>query len=342
MKIDAINVPVKGQIEVIKSESPAIESPTDVKVRMKVTGICGSDMHFYHGTLPIAQYPRIIGHEGVGEVIEIGSAVKNFKVGDIVVGEPLLACGECYSCKKGRLNACYTMKSRGCHLDGCFREETIYPEISLHKIPSNVRLEDAALIEPYSIAAQACFRAKVEKGDFVWVMGAGPIGLSIADVACNIYGAKVIITDLVDSRLEIAKKIGIQHTLNASNSNIEDEVKKITGEYGPNVVIDAVCISKTFEQAVRIVAPGGKVVCLSFAPDLVSISPLDITKKELDILGSRHQTYRFKEVVQWFGEKKVHPELLISHILPYNDVTKGISLMEKDPENCCKVLLDWR
>lgn len=342
MKIKAISVPEKMKIAVIEADSPEISNPDDVKVRMKITGICGSDMHFYHGSLAVAKYPRIIGHEGVGEVIAVGSAVKDFKPGDIVVGEPLKACGTCPNCLKGRPNACYTMESRGCHVDGCFREETIFPAQSVHKVPAGVSLEEAALIEPYSIAAQACWRGKIEKGDFVWVMGAGPIGLVIADVAVNVYGAKVIISDLVDSRLAIAKKLGVQHCLNASQGDIEEAVKKITGPYGPQVVADAVCIPRTFEQAVRMVSPGGKVISLSFGTEPVSLLPLHITAKELDIVGSRHQTFKFKEVISWFEKKLVHPKELISHVLPYAKVAEGIHLMETQPETCCKVLLDWR
>ncbi len=342
MKIKAISVPEKCQVEIIEVDSPAIENPTDVKVKMYMTGVCGSDMHFYHGTLAVAEYPRIIGHEGVGEVIEIGSAVKSVSVGDIVIGEPLLACGECYSCKMNRPNACFTMKSRGCHVDGCFREHTVYPEMSVHKIPSNVSLEDAALIEPYSIAAQACFRGRITSNDSVWIMGAGPIGLTIADVALNVYGANVIISDLVDSRLERAKKLGVKHVLNAKNVDVEAEVKNIAGAYGPNVILDAVCIPKTFEQAVKMVSPGGRVVCLSFSTDTVTIMPLDITRKELDIVGSRHQTYKFKEAISWFENKKIHPEVLVSSIFKYTQIKDALFLMENDLENSCKVLLDWR
>lgn len=343
MKIKAISVPEKNRIEVIESEAPTVANPDDVIVKMKVTGICGSDMHFYHGTLAVAKYPRIIGHEGVGEVIAVGSAVKDFKPGDIVVGEPLGSCGECPNCLKGRPNTCLNFVSRGCHVDGCFREITVFPAKVVHKVPSNISLEEATLIEPYSIAAQACWRGKLEKGDFIWVMGAGPIGLVIADVAANIYGATVIITDLVDSRLEIAKKLGIKHCINASKvQDIEEEVKKITGPYGPQVVADAVCLPKTFEQAVRIASPGGRVISLSFGTEPVSIMPLHITAKELDIVGSRHQTYKFKEVISWFEKKLIHPKELISHVLPYQKVAEGIHLMETDPNHCCKVLLDWR
>lgn len=340
MKFKAINVPNKGQIEVIDSTSPTMAS-NEVKVKMKYTGICGSDMHFYHGTLPVAEYPRIIGHEGVGKIIAIGDQVTTFEIGDIVVGEPLKACGECYSCNNGRPNACFTMQSRGCHVDGCFRHETTYPEHSVHKISSAVPLQEATLIEPYSIAAQVCYRTRLQKNDYIWVMGAGPIGLTIIDVAKNIYNAIVIVTDLVESRLEIAKKLGADYVFNAKSVDVETEIKKVTGPMGPNVVADAVCLPQTFAHSIKMVAPAGRVASLSFSPDLAQISPLDITKKELDIVGCRHQTFRFPEVISWFEEKKVHPSLLISHVFPYEQVKTGFNLMEKNPNKCCKILLDW-
>ena len=341
MKIKCINVPQKMCVELIDVEAPNVVDPHDVKVKMLYTGICGSDLHFYHGTLSVAEYPRIIGHEGVGEVIAVGDAVTNIKIGDIVVGEPLVACGTCYSCQKGRMNACYTMKARGCHVDGCFAQEYIYPESVVHVIDPKLSLQHATLIEPYTIAAQSCFRGKVYENDWVWIIGAGPIGLTIADVAKNIYKANVIITDLIDSRLEIAKQMGVDHAINSKGLDIEKTIKDITGEYGPNVVIDAVCIPQTFEQAINIASPGGRVVNLSFSDQKFSVPLVQITKKELDVVGARHQTFMFPKVVEWMEQGKLHPEFLITKVLPYQSFQEAFTLIEKNPDQVCKVLLKW-
>ncbi len=337
----AISIPEVKKIEIVDLPSPEIKNDNEVKIKLLYTGICGSDIHFYHGSLSVAVYPRIIGHEGVGIVTEVGKSVTKVKVGDYVVGEPLVACGECYSCLKGRPNACYTMQARGCHVDGCFAEEYIYPENIVHKVDTSVSPQHAALIEPYTIAAQSCFRGRVYENDWVWIIGAGPIGLTLADVAKNVYNAKVIITDLLDFRLDIAKQIGADYAINSKGIDVEAAIKEITGEFGPNVVIDAVCAPQTFEQAINIVSPGGRVVDLSFSDQKFSVPLVQITKKELDIVGARHQTFMFPKVIEWIEANKLHPDLLITEEFAFESVEEAFSLIEKNPDKVCKILLKW-
>ncbi len=337
----AISVPEPKKIEIVDIPSPQINTPDDVKVKMLYTGICGSDIHFYHGTLSVAEYPRIIGHEGVGIVTEVGANVTKVKVGDHVIGEPLVSCGHCYSCKKGRPNACYTMKARGCHVDGCFAEEYVYPQDVVHKIGNNRSMQEMVLIEPYSIAAQVCFRGRISEGDWVWIIGAGPIGLTVADAAKNIYNANVIITDLIDSRLETAKKINVDHAINSKGIDIEQTIKDITGPYGPNVVVDAVCMPQTFQQAIKIASPAGRIVDLSFSDKEFSVPLVEITKKELDIVGARHQTHMFPKVIEWFETDKLHQELIITKEVPYTDILEAFELIEQKPDEVTKILLKW-
>lgn len=328
-------------VEITDVIEPRIQNGDDVKIRMLLTGICGSDLHCYHGTSPMMIYPLIPGHEGVGQVVEIGRDVNGIDIGDLAVLEPLVACGNCYSCNKGRPNACITMQAKGAHMDGFFSEYAVLPQKTIHKLPDGIPLEHAALIEPYTIGAQVCCRAEVEKNDVVWVIGAGTIGLTVIDIARHICSAQVVVSEIVESRLDLAGKLGVKYKFNPLKCDIENELLRIVPT-GPHVVVDAACLAGTLEQAVGLASSGGRVVCLSFSTEYSRIKAVDITRKELAILGSRHQAYQFKPVIDYMKNGLLHPDVLVSHVLPYNEIIKGFELMDNAKSGSAKVLLDWR
>lgn len=328
------------KIEIVERKILEVKEEDDVLIKVKAVGICGSDMHIYHGTSPVATYPRVIGHEIVGEVIGIGTKVESVKIGDKVVIEPMIACGKCYACKSGRPNACKELKVRGCHVDGGFQEYFVAPEKSVYKFNNDISWINAAMIEPYTIAAQITWRADIKKGDYVFIIGAGPIGLCVLEMA-KIKGGICIISDFNEKRLEIAKELGADYILNPSKENVEQRVIEITSGMGPNVSIDAVCLPQTFKQAVEITSVAGRVMCLGFTKEYSEIAQLGITMKELDIRGSRHQTYKFKEVVELFNEKKLNPEKLVSHVYDFNNIKEAISKIENSPNEVCKVVVTF-
>lgn len=334
----AFQVVEPKKMKLIEKEIPKIESKDDVIIKIKAVGICGSDTHIYHGTSPVATYPRIIGHEMVGEVVNVGESVVNVKVGDKVTIEPMISCGECYACKSGRPNACSTLKVRGCHVDGGFQEYFKAPSKSVYKFNDDLLWETAAMIEPYTIAAQITWRADIRKDDIVFIMGAGPIGLCVLEMA-KLKGGKCIISDFNENRLKIAQKLGADYTINPSVTNPLDKVREITNGMGANVTIDAVCTTKTFEDAVEITSSAGRVMCLGFINKPSKIAQLGITIKELDVRGSRHQTFKFPEVINLFNNKKLNPEKLISHIFEFEKANDAFKLIEDFPENTCKIIL---
>ncbi len=317
---------------------PKIENDDDVLIKVHAVGICGSDIHIYHGTSPVAVYPRILGHEIAAEIVSLGKGVQNLKLGDKVVVEPMIACGSCYACQKGRPNACADLTVRGCHIDGGFCEYMVVPEKALFKFDDDIPFEHAALIEPYTIAAQVTWRADIQKGDFVFIMGAGPIGLTILEYA-KYRGAIVIISDIQQSRLDIATKLGADYILNPQNIDIKAEIFNITQHMGANVVVDAVCTPETFAQTVDYVSAAGRIMCLGFIEQPSNIPQLPITLKELDIRGSRHQTYKFEEVVPLFNQRQFHPQTLISHMMDFKDAAQAFSLIEQKPYEVIKIIL---
>ncbi|WP_174729076.1 zinc-binding alcohol dehydrogenase family protein [Mesobacillus harenae] len=334
----AVQVPKAMELEILELEQPVIKNSDDVLVKVKRVGICGSDMHIYHGTNPLATYPRIVGHEVAGEVVEIGTNVKNVKVGDHVVVEPIRYCGECYACRKGRPNVCESLSVFGVHEDGGMRESFVLPEKQLHPVDSSLDWDEIVLAEPYTIGAQAVWRGGVQDGDTVLIQGSGPIGICILKMA-KLQGAKVIITDLKEERLAFAKENGADVTINASKEPVGDRVMEITDGEGPNVVIDAVCLPSTFELGVELVSPAGTVVVLGFDERPSAISQLPITKKEVTIVGSRLQTNQFEKVVSLLNERKIKANGFISHQFPLEQVKEAFEFVEKNPDQVRKAVI---
>lgn len=327
-------------LKIQEVEKPHIVNATDVLVKVKRVGICGSDLHIYHGTNPLATLPRVIGHEVAGEVVEIGASVTNLKIGDHVVVEPIRYCGKCYACRKGQPNVCQSLSVFGVHEDGGMREWFVLPEKQLHKVNSDTPWEEIVLAEPYTIGAQAVYRGQVEEGDTVLIQGAGPIGICILKMA-KFLGATVMITDLSDERLSFAKENGADVIVNAEREDILKVVREWTNGEGANKVIDAVCLPSTFELSIEAVSVAGSVVVLGFDETTAAISQLPITKKQVTITGSRLQTYQFPKVVNLLNEGKLRHNGLITHIFPLVKVQEAFKFIEDHPDQVRKAVITF-
>ncbi|MCY8234147.1 zinc-binding alcohol dehydrogenase family protein [Priestia endophytica] len=333
-------IQVKGahnlvEVEVEKAE---LKSPTDVLVKVKRVGICGTDMHIYHGTNPLATLPRVVGHEVAGEVVAVGKEVDKLKKGDHVVIEPISYCGSCYACRKGRPNVCSNLSVFGVHEDGGLREYIVLSEKQLHLVNKSLSWDDIVLAEPYTIGAQATWRGNVEKGDSVLIQGAGPIGICILKLA-KMKGASVMMTDLNEERLQFAKESGADAVVHAGREDVRTRVKEWTNREGVNIVIDAVCLPSTFELSVDVVSQAGNIVVLGFDERPASIPQLPITKKEVTITGSRLQTNQFSTIVQYLNEGKLSHNGLITHKFPFSRVQEAFDFIENHPEQVRKAVI---
>jgi 2-desacetyl-2-hydroxyethyl bacteriochlorophyllide A dehydrogenase len=335
----AVQVVKPGEIKIIEKEKPQIRHGNEVLMKVKMVGICGSDMHIYHGTSPVATYPRIIGHEVTGEIVETGANVERVSIGDKVVLEPIQTCGNCYACNSGRKNVCEHLQVYGVHLNGGYQEYIVVPEINVHKIAEDLDWQTGVLVEPFTIGAQAVWRGDVRKGDTVFIMGAGPIGICALQIA-KIQGATCMISDLSDAKLAYALKLGADYALNAAKDDIRKEIFALTGGLGPNVTIDAVCTTKTFEQAVEYTSVAGRVVVLGFGDSPSQIPQLPITKKELTIAGSRLQSDKFPEVIALFNDRKIDTQSFITHRFRLEEIHQAIELIETHPNDVRKVVLE--
>jgi 2-desacetyl-2-hydroxyethyl bacteriochlorophyllide A dehydrogenase len=336
----AVQVTKPKELHIIDKAKPDFINENEVLVKVKMVGICGSDMHIYHGTNSLATFPRVIGHEVAGVIDKVGENVNDLNVGDKVVIEPIEPCGTCYACSKGRQNVCSKLNVYGVHLDGGLQEYLVISSKLVHKVDSHLDWKEAVLVEPFTIGAQANWRGDVQEGDLVLIMGAGPIGLCCLKIAKS-KGATCIITDLSNERLDFAKSWGADYTINVSSMDLKQEIDLYTKGEGVNVVIDAVCIPSTFEDAIEVVSPAGRVVVLGFDTAPSNIAQFLITKKEVTIVGSRLQTNKFEEVIHLFNEQKLGIKDMVTHEFPVEDIHEAISLIEQAPSDLRKVVISF-
>jgi L-gulonate 5-dehydrogenase len=249
-------------------------------------------------------------------------------------------CGECYACRQGRGNICEKLEVMGVHRDGGCQEYFCAPEANVHKLPAELPWDEAVLIEPFTIGAQAAYRGQVQKDDFVLVMGAGTIGLTAVTMA-KLAGGRVIVTDLVKEKLAYAKKCGADYAINGKTENLAGRVAEITGGMGANVTVDAVCIKQTFEQAIELTSAAGRVVELSFNETPSEIAPVGIIKKELTICGSRLQTKRFPVVIDYIKQGKLPLAGFLSKTYPITQMAEAFEYVEKNNATVRKVAISF-
>lgn len=333
----AIAVTTPHVLELFADE-PAALGPQEVLVRVQRAGICGSDLHIYHGSNPFARYPRIIGHEFAGMVEAVGSAVTGLAEGDRVVVDPVVSCGQCYACRAGRSNVCGKLEVFGVHRDGGFRSHVAVPAANAVKLPGDMPIEIAALAEPFSIAANVLTRTGITAGDSVLIYGAGTVGLTVLQVA-KLHGARCIVADLDEARLERARGFGADMVVNSRARSVPDAVAAEHDGLGPSLVIDGAGVPALLEEACRIASPAGRIGVLGFSPAPCNVSQQEIVKKELTLAGSRLNCRLLPKVVDWLQGGQLRPAAMITQTFAAGDARKAFELIERDPGSTVKVHL---
>lgn len=337
----AVKVFEKSDIRLVDVEKPDIQDENEVLVKIDAVGICGSDIHILHGSHPYVEYPRIIGHEGSGTIVAVGKSVENVNVGDTVALEPIDWCGECYACKKGRHNVCPDIEVKGVHVDGFMAEFVVMKAKHVHKYDNNlITTSEASTAEPYTIGFQANDRANTQKGDFVLVHGAGPIGLILADVADSL-GGKVITSEVQNHRLELAKEFGAKHTINPKKENLKDRIFEITDGLGVNIIFEAAGVPKVMEESIDLLSPAGTIINMTFAPEPTPINFKPVNKNELTIGGTRLQVDKFPPVLESFPSRKDRIDKLITHEFSIEDFKKGFDILQKPDGDAAKVIITF-
>ncbi|HEY4965368.1 MAG TPA: alcohol dehydrogenase catalytic domain-containing protein [Puia sp.] len=269
----------------------------EVLVRVAAAGICAGDQYIYTGKNPYVIYPNIGGHEIAGTVAVTCEGDHRFTKGQKVVIEPFIACGRCYACRIGKSNCCVNLTIIGVHRPGGFADYVLVPVENIFPLPDDLPLWKACLAEPVTIAIHACERSELDRNDIMLVMGCGPIGMNVIEVARE-RGAHVIATDVNEQRLEVAAVLGAETLL--ADGSLEEKVLAITNGEGMPVVIEASGVPTVMEQAIRLVAAGGRVTMIGLIKKgkAISFEGLDLTRKELTIHGSRNEKGAFPEAIR--------------------------------------------
>jgi 2-desacetyl-2-hydroxyethyl bacteriochlorophyllide A dehydrogenase len=299
------------------------ERPTaqegEALIKVKRIGICGTDLHAFKGNQPYFSYPRVLGHELSGIVEQVDNNQNDLKAGDQVAIIPYLECGTCIACSRGKTNCCTNMQVIGVHRDGGMQEFITVPTKNLIKT-GTATLEESALIEPLAIGAHAVRRSDVIEGEYVLVIGAGPIGLGVMAFARE-QGAKVIAMDVNAERLQFCKEWAkVDHTVNALDKPLE-KLKQITKGDLPTIVYDATGNVHSMIQAFQYVAHGGKLVYVGLVKNNIQFSDPDFHKKELTLMGSRNATREdFEYVLRLLSSGYVNVNNYITHKTNFDEL----------------------
>ncbi|MFT3936296.1 MAG: zinc-binding alcohol dehydrogenase family protein [Chitinophagaceae bacterium] len=320
MKILVCTTP--GQFEYKEMDEPAAQEGHTL-LRIKRIGICGTDLHAFEGTQPFFSYPRILGHELAAEVVQTDDS--SFSIGESVTFIPYFNCGKCIACRMGKPNCCVQIKVCGVHIDGGMAEYLSVPTYSLVH-GNGLSSDELALVEPLAIGAHGARRAGVEEGEFVLVIGAGPIGLGTMEFA-RIAGAKVIAMDINDNRLQFCKdKLRIDYTVNPATENAFEKLQAITNGDMPTVVIDATGSLKAINNAFQYLGHGGRYVLVGLQKGDISFSHPEFHKREATLMSSRNATRAdFEHVIASMKKGFVSPANYITHRVSFNQVKDQFS-----------------
>lgn len=313
----------------------------EVQIKIKAAGICGTDIHILHGKHGAVTYPRIPGHELVGEVTAVGENITHVKCGDHVAIDPVVSCGKCPMCQSGRHNICHEVKCLGVQTEGGFTELINIKGDKVYPFSPDVPWDIAALVEPFSIAAQIAERLRINRQDKVLIVGGGTIGLAVLQVVQGVYRAEAIIADISNNKLNLAKEMGAVHVINSTEIDPVHKSGQIWKNTGPTVIIEAVGNSGLLNNLIKDAPPGCRIGVIGFMNEPINISPVEITKRELEIIGSRMNRNKFKDVLEWFKDQKVKADKLITHKYSFEDAAKGFAIINDKPDEVCKVILEF-
>jgi len=317
----------------------------DVLVQVKACGICGSDVQGATGKTGRRIPPLIMGHEAAGIVERVGKHAAPFSPGDRVCFDSTVYCNKCEQCKLGQYNHCEKREVLGVSTErfkrhGAFAEYVAVPWWTVAKIPADMSFHEATLLEPLSIAVHAASRACVSPADTVVVIGAGTIGLLLLQ-AIRMHGAhKIIVSDINNFRLDLAKQLGADVAINPSQSVLHDVVLRETSGQGANVTFEAVGYAETFESAVMVTKPRGSIVAIGNLERTVTINLQELVARELTISGSYASAGEFRDCIDLLSSKKICVQSLISDVIPLREGQKAFDRLLSGNENLIKIVLE--
>ena len=337
----AIQITHQQQLNIIDIPAPQQPVGGEVLLRMNYVGFCGSDINTFMGRNTMALNPVIPGHE-IGAVIEaVGPDVpEGLRPGMVVTCNPYTNCGKCASCRNGRVNACQHNETLGVQRNGAMKELIIMPWEKV--IPAGLLTpRTCALVEPMSVGFHAVSRAQVTDIDVVLVIGCGMVGMG-AVVRSVQRGATVVAADIDDEKLALAKKMGANYVINTRTEDVHARLLEMTSGFGPDVVIEAVGSTQTYQMAVDEVAFTGRVICIGYAKAEVSFQTKYFVQKELDIRGSRNaQPSDFRAVIHYLEKGPCPVDELITKVIKPQDALQTMQWWSQNPGKVFRILVDF-
>ncbi len=314
--------------------------PQAGQVRLKIAycGICGSDLHAWHGKMDHRlKPPQPVGHECSGEVAELGPGVSGFAVGQRVVVRPLDPCKACPACQAGHSHICQKLKFMGLDTQGAFQQSWTVPAHTLHKLPENVPLDVAALIEPLAVACHDVRLGEVKKGEYVVVIGGGPIGILVATVA-RAHGARVLVAEVNPARLKFAADLGFE-TIDPNAADVASHVEKATGTAGADIVFEVSGSQPGISLMTKLPRTRGRVVMVAIVPEPKSVDLFRVFWRELRIIGARvYEPQDFEKAIQVAAADPAALARLITSRRPLDELAAAMGALSKGT-NDMKVLI---
>lgn len=335
----AIQITKPGEIKVIEKDKPK-RKEGEALLKVLYCGICGADVASFTGNQPFTTYPRIPGHEFSAQIVEIGDNDRGFKAGDVITCNPYFNCGKCYACKRGIVNACNDNQTMGVQRDGSFQEYITMPIERLID-GKGLSAKELALIEPFSISCHALSRAKVKEGDNLLIMGAGPIGL-FALIRAKAMGARVLIADMLQNRLDLAKQFGADGIVNVKENTLHTVCDDFTNGNGFDVCVEACGAPETFLNCIDEAACGANIILIGNGKRETTFVHSIILKKELNIFGSRNAfTKDFETNIDLVKSGKADIIKMVSGVYDIENAHKAFEALSHNDGTLAKLLIKF-
>lgn len=335
--MQALSLDRPGELRIVDLPEPAA-GPGEVALDIAFIGYCGSDLTSYRGLNPLIGYPRVPGHEISATVAVLGDGVSGLRIGQPVTVLPYFNCGACNACRMGRPNACKNNQTMGVQREGAMTRRVVVPAEKVIPV-DGIPQRDLALVEPLAVGFHAVRRGEVTANDAVVVLGCGMIGLGVVLGAARL-GARVIAVDLSPAKLDAARILGAADGIDASRQDVAAEVRRLLGEDGPSVVIEAVGAGVTFRQAIDLVGSCGRVVYVGYAKAEVSYDTKQFLLKEMDIRGSRGSERRdFDDVIACLRARPEISAPIVSRIVTLDEAAQAMRDWDADPGAFTKILV---
>ncbi len=333
-----------GELAVSEAAEPVIKDEKQVLLKVDAVGVCGSDVHYYkQGKIgsEAVKYPFIVGHECAATVKELGRAVARIKVGDRVVVDPAISCGECSQCRAGRKNTCRNLKYLGCpgQIEGCLCEYIVMPEENCY-VSEKLTAGQAVLCEPLAIAVYAVERAAVNKDSDVAILGAGPIGLSVL-LCSGLKTEKIYVTDRVRERIEAAKNNGALWAGNPDREDIVREILKLKPE-GADVVFECAGRQQTIDQAMEILKPGGRLMLIGIPEeDKIHLDIHKMRRKEITIVNVRRQNDCTQKAIDLISKGLVNADFMLTHSFKPEQAADAFEMVAGYRDGVIKAVIEF-